>query len=181
MAEWQRKVAVVQGDITDEDCDVIVNAANEELAPGGGVCGAIHRAAGPGLAHECGEIGFCPPGEAVMTGAYDLSCRRVVHAVGPIWGAGAGDEEDDLLASCYTASLRLAADAGFRSIAFPCISTGTYGFPADRACRVALAAVRAGLEEYPGIAEVRLVCWLPTDVELYERALAGGDPADPGS
>jgi O-acetyl-ADP-ribose deacetylase (regulator of RNase III) len=166
---------VLQGDITDEDCDVIVNAANSELARGGGVCGAIHQAAGPGLARECAAIGVCPPGEAVMTAAYDLPCRRVIHTVGPVWGAGAGELEDDLLASCYAESLRLAADAGCTSIAFPCISTGTYGFPPDRACSVAIAAVRTALEEHPEIAEVRFVCWLPEDAELYGLALAESD------
>jgi O-acetyl-ADP-ribose deacetylase (regulator of RNase III) len=175
VSSWQSKIAVVQGDITDEDCDVIVNAANSELAPGGGVCGAIHRAAGPRLARACAAIGFCAPGEAVMTAAYDLPCRRVIHTVGPIWGGGAGELEDELLASCYAESLRLAASAGLASIAFPCISTGSYGFPPDRACQVALAAVRSALAEHPDIAEVRFVCWLPEDADRYERALAGTD------
>jgi O-acetyl-ADP-ribose deacetylase (regulator of RNase III) len=176
--DWKNRIIVVTGDITDEDCDVIVNAANEALAEGGGVCGAIHRAAGPGLARECARIGHCPTGEAVMTAAYDLPCRRVIHAVGPVWGAGAGDLEDELLASCYTESLRLAAGAGWTSIAFPCISTGTYGFPAERACRVVLDALREGLAEYAEIDEVRLVCWLSEDAARYEQALVA--PQDEG-
>jgi O-acetyl-ADP-ribose deacetylase (regulator of RNase III) len=180
MPEWKSVIVVVTGDITDEDCDVIVNAANEALAPGGGVCGAIHRAAGPHLARECARVGFCPTGEAVMTRAYDLPCRRVIHAVGPIWGAGGGDLEDQLLASCYTECLRLAADAGFVSIAFPCISTGTYGFPPERACRVALDALREGLDANPAITEVRLVCWLAEDAERYEHLLAAPDAPDGG-
>ena len=175
MQDWKNRIVVVTGDITDEDCDVIVNAANESLARGGGVCGAIHRAAGPGLARACDRIGHCPTGEAVMTGAFDLPCRRVIHAVGPVWGAGGGDLEDELLASCYTESLRLAAAEGFTSIAIPCISTGTYGFPPARACAVALDALREGLADYPEITEVRLVCWLPEDAELYEQALAAPD------
>ena len=180
MSGWRECITVVEGDITDEDCDVIVNAANEALAPGGGVCGAIHRAAGPGLARECAAIGRCATGEAVMTRAYDLPCRRVVHTVGPVWSAGAGDREDELLASCYAESVRLAAAEGYGSIAFPCISTGIYGFPPDRACTVALDALREVLDDHPEIAEVRLVCWRPEDAERYERALAGSGDADGG-
>jgi len=180
VSDWRDRIVVVEGDITVEDCDVIVNAANEALAPGGGVCGAIHRAAGPGLARECAGLGPCPTGEAVMTRAYDLPCRRVVHAVGPVWRAGSGDLEDELLASCYRVSLRLAAGAGFASIAFPCISTGIYGFPPDRACGVALAALREGLAEHREITEVRLVCWLPADAARYEQALAGEGDGDGG-
>ncbi len=166
MISWKEKVVISQGDITDEGTDVIVNAANEDLARGGGVCGAIHGVAGPDLERECQDIGGCPTGEAVMTEGYDLPCRKVIHAVGPIYCAGANDEEADLLASCYLESLRLAASSGFKSISFPSISTGTYGYPIEEACRIALAAVKEGLEEEPGIMEVNLVCY---DVGVYEE------------
>lgn len=166
---WKEKVFIVDGDITEVEVDVIVNAANEELRRGGGVCGAIHAAAGPGLEAECLEIGGAATGEAVATGAYDLPANHVIHTVGPVWGGGSGDEEDELLASCYTESLRLAADLGATSIAFPCISTGTYGFPFERACEVALGALRDTLPDFPQMREVLLVCYTETDAEVYER------------
>lgn len=171
MKNWKEKIYICQGDITDEDTDVIVNAANEDLAHGGGVCGAIHRVAGPGMDRECSDIGGCPPGEVTMTDAYDLPCKKVIHAVGPIYGGGAGDEEADLLASCYYESLNLAAGNGYTSISFPSISTGTYGYPIELACRVALAAVKEGLEENPEILEVKMVCYSGADFEEYEQAL----------
>jgi len=171
MSDWKNLVVVCQGDITDEDTDVIVNAANEDLARGGGVCGAIHMVAGPGLERECDNIGGCTTGEAVMTEAYDLPCKAVVHAVGPIYGGGAGQEEADQLASCYFESLCLAAGAGYKTIAFPSISTGTYGYPVDQASRVALVAIKEGLEENPEISEVRLVCYSIGDFEEYQEAL----------
>jgi O-acetyl-ADP-ribose deacetylase (regulator of RNase III) len=171
MTTWRDRLHLVQGDITDEDVDVIVNAANEELRRGGGVCGAIHAAAGPGLTRECEEIGFCATGEAVATGGYDLPARHVIHTVGPIWGAGAGDLEDDLLASCYRESLALCDELGGSSIAFPSLSTGTYGFPIERAAPVALEAIREGIAQYPAIEEVRLVCFTASDLETYESAL----------
>lgn len=181
MIPWHQRVTLLQDDIVEQDVDVIVNAANEDLAPGGGVCGAIHRAAGHRLEADCADIGGCPTGEAVITRAYELPCRRVIHAVGPIWGGGGGEEEDDLLASCYVASLELAAEEGMSSIAFPSISTGTYGFPADRACRVVLATLAETLPDLPEITEVRLVCWSAEDLRAYEEAWAElvgeGDPA----
>ena len=172
MSDWKDKIVLMQGDITEQDCDVIVNAANEQLSRGGGVCGAIHDAAGPGLERECMLYGGCSTGEAVMTRAYDLPCRKVIHTVGPIYGGGAGDEEADLLTSCYQESLRLAAEHDMTSIAFPSISTGIYGYPFDEACRVALAALKEGLEENPEIKEVRLVCYSVGDLEDYERIFA---------
>ncbi|MGD9546646.1 MAG: macro domain-containing protein [Candidatus Krumholzibacteriia bacterium] len=171
MGDWKQKVLILEGDITEEACDVIVNAANEDLEPGGGVCGAIHRAAGPALARECRLIGGCPTGEAVMTRAYDLPCRRVIHTPGPIFGGGSGDLEADLLASCYRESLQLAVEEGFTTIAFPSISTGVYGYPIAEACRIALATVREGLQDFPELLEVRLVCYSAGDLEEYERAL----------
>lgn len=169
---WKGLVNIYQGDITDESTDAIVNAANEDLARGGGVCGAIHAAAGPGLEQECLDLGGCATGDAIMTDAYDLPCRKVIHAVGPIYGGGAGSEEADLLASCYLESIRLAAQCGLESISFPNISTGTYGYPVDQACRVALAAVKEGLQENPEITQVSLVCFSAGDFEEYERAMA---------
>jgi len=172
MTSWRERLFLLQEDITAMDTDVIVNAANEELRRGGGVCGAIHEAAGPGLARECDDIGFCATGEAVATGGYDLPAEHVIHTVGPIWGAGAGDEEDELLAACYRESLALCADLGHTSIAFPSISTGTYGFPVERAAAIAMAAIREGLDENPDIAEVRFCCFSAGDLDVYEAALA---------
>ncbi len=137
-------ISVLRGDITLLDVDAIVNAANEQLAPGGGVCGAIHRAAGPGLAEACRGEGFCPTGSAKITRGFDLPARYVIHAVGPVWhGGGAG--EADLLRGCYETSLALARDKGLSSIAFPAISTGIFGYPLEAATAIAVAAAKAWL------------------------------------
>ncbi|MCP4291158.1 MAG: macro domain-containing protein [bacterium] len=169
MPNWKAKVTICQGDITDEDCHVIVNAANEDLRRGGGVCGAIHMVAGPELEEACDDIGGCPTGEAVMTDAFDLPCKKVIHAVGPIYGGGAGQEEASLLESCYLESMNLCAAEGFSSIAFPGISTGTYGYPLEEACQIALESVKLGLEENPEITDVRMVCFTLGDLDQYER------------
>jgi O-acetyl-ADP-ribose deacetylase (regulator of RNase III) len=170
-ASWKARVKVLQGDITELDCDAIVNAANESLLGGGGVDGAIHRAAGPGLLVECRGIGGCPPGEARLTGAYDLPCRYVIHTVGPVWHGG-DQGEPELLASCYRESLSLAADHGIKSIAFPCISTGVYGYPMNDACRIALETVREYLEDSEAMRRVCFVCFSERDFQTYVDRLA---------
>jgi O-acetyl-ADP-ribose deacetylase (regulator of RNase III) len=155
-------------DITTLDVDAIVNAANESLAPGGGVCGAIHRAAGPALADACAELGGCPTGEARLTPGFRLPARYVIHAVGPVWrGGGAGEAE--LLASAYRFALRLAGAHSLRSIAFPAISTGIYGYPLIPATEVAVHAVRAALTEATSVAEVVFACF-SAEVEHAYRA-----------
>lgn len=149
------RMSVAEGDITAMDVDAIVNAANSSLLGGGGVDGAIHRAAGPDLLEECRGLGGCPTGEARITGGYRLKARHVIHTVGPVW-SGARDD-DPALAACYRNSIRLAATHGLRSIAFPAISTGVYRFPFDRAARVALATTTMELERAPSIERVVFV------------------------
>lgn len=163
-------LSALLGDITRETTDAIVNAANPELAPGGGVCGAIHRAGGPELARACAALDGCPTGQARITPGFRLPARYVIHAVGPFWQGG-GHGEAGLLANCYRASLVLADEQHCRSIAFPCISTGIYGYPADQAAHVAVEAVRGCLPRTPGIEEVRFVCFSERDLQLYQREL----------
>jgi O-acetyl-ADP-ribose deacetylase (regulator of RNase III) len=171
------RIEAVLGDITTLSVDVIVNAANSSLLGGGGVDGAIHRAAGPELLAECRRIagarrdlpgGPCPAGEAVITGAYRLPCRRVIHTVGPVWRGGSLGEPA-LLASCYRNSLLLAEQEGLASIAFPSISTGVYGYPKDLAAEVALQTVKATLESTPGIVRVVFVCFDQENFSLYRN------------
>ncbi|HUK08357.1 MAG TPA: O-acetyl-ADP-ribose deacetylase [Stellaceae bacterium] len=156
------------GDITKLAVDAIVNAANSSLLGGGGVDGAIHRAAGPDLLAECRRVGGCPTGEARVTGGYRLPARWVIHAVGPIWRGGKAGEEE-LLASCYRNALALAANAGAGSIAFPAISTGIYGFPAERAAKIAVVTVRAHLA-LP-VSRVVFCCFDETTLGHYRRTL----------
>jgi O-acetyl-ADP-ribose deacetylase (regulator of RNase III) len=164
------RIEVVQGDITTLDVDVIVNAANESLLGGGGVDGAIHRAAGPELLAECRGLGGCPTGQARMTGGYRLKARHVIHTVGPVWRGG-GHREDELLASCYQASLALALEHRLESIAFPAISTGVYGFPLDRATAIAVAEVRKILTANELPLRVIFACFGDDAFRLYSRLL----------
>ncbi len=165
------RIEVVEGDITTLDVEAIVNAANERLAPGGGVCGAIHRAAGPELARACAAIGHCATGDAVITPGFGLKARWVIHAVGPIWHGG-GLGEDQLLASAYRRSLERAAERGVRSLAFPAISTGIYGFPADRAATIAVRTVADFLARHPLPERVILCCFGAASAEHHRTALA---------
>jgi len=150
-------IEIVVADITTLNVDAIVNAANEALMPGGGVCGAIHRAAGPKLAVECRTAGPCPTGEARITAGYDLPARHVIHAVGPVWHGG-GADEDALLAGCYRSSLELAHENGLRSVAFPAISTGIFGFPPDRAADIAVRTVDEVRTALPGAFDRIVLC-----------------------
>jgi O-acetyl-ADP-ribose deacetylase (regulator of RNase III) len=152
------RIKVVEGNITRLRVDAIVNAASSSLLGGGGVDGAIHAAAGPGLLEECRTLGGCPTGEARITGGYRLPARYVIHTVGPVWRGG-GEGEDELLARCYRASLGVAMRHGVRTIAFPAISTGVYRFPLERAARLAVREVKALLEEGADIEKVLLVCF----------------------
>lgn len=158
--------------ITELDVDAVVNAANAALAGGGGVDGAIHRAAGPDLLRECRSIGGCPTGGAVLTRGYDLPAGHVIHAVGPVWRGG-GQGEPDQLRSAYESSLRLALEHGFRSIAFPAISCGAYGYPLDEAARVAVGTVADFLAENRVPERVILTCFDPKVERAYRRALDG--------
>lgn len=156
-------------DITTLNTDAIVNAANESLAPGGGVCGAIHRAAGPEMARACAAVGWCPTGEARLTPGFRLPAPFVIHAVGPVWhGGGAGEAE--LLAAVYLSSMELAAAHRLRSIAFPAISTGIYGFPLDPATKIAVNTIQAAMVEGSSVQEVVFACFSPEVERAYWRA-----------
>jgi O-acetyl-ADP-ribose deacetylase len=164
------RIKVIEGDITVQKVDAVVNAANTSLLGGGGVDGAIHRAAGPGLLAECRTLHGCPTGGARITGGYSLPARWVIHTVGPVWKGG-GHSEDELLTACYRNSLALARDNGIRTIAFPAISTGVYGFPVARACAIALREVKQFLEANPLPEEVRLICFDRHTADIYRNLL----------
>ena len=163
-------IEVVQGDITTFAVDAIVNAANESLLGGGGVDGAIHNAAGPELLEECRKIGGCPTGEARLTKGYNLLAKYVIHTVGPVWQGGHA-REDELLASCYRHSLSLALRSGIRTIAFPSISTGAFGFPVDRAARIAVDEVERFLASYPQFDRISFVCFDRNTFDAYDAAV----------
>jgi O-acetyl-ADP-ribose deacetylase (regulator of RNase III) len=160
-----------RGDITKLDVDAIVNAANSSLLGGGGVDGAIHRAAGPELVHECRLLGGCPTGQARITRGYRLPARHVIHTVGPVWRGGTNGEAE-LLASCYRESLRLAVENGVRSIAFPAISCGIYGYPVEQAARIAVAETSRFVSDHPEIERILFACFGDDVCAAYERALA---------
>lgn len=163
-------IQVIQGDITKQTVDAIVNAANTSLLGGGGVDGAIHRAAGPDLLAECRTLQGCKTGDAKITKGYRLPARYVIHAVGPVWRGGTHGEPD-LLAGCYRRSLEIVAEHNLTRIAFPNISTGIYGYPKDKAADVAVAAVNRFLEQPSSIQEVIFVCFDTENLALYQKRI----------
>lgn len=164
------KIEIQQGDITTLEVDAIVNAANTTLLGGGGVDGAIHRAAGPGLLEECRQLKGCPTGQAKITSAYNLPCKFIIHAVGPIWKGGDYGEEN-LLASAYQNCIRIADNVKLRSIAYPNISTGIYGFPKELAAKIAIEAVRKVLEEAKHVEKVIFCIFDEDNLAIYKRLL----------
>ncbi len=165
------KVAIKIGDITQEEVEAIVNAANPRLLGGGGVDGAIHKAAGPTLLKECKKIGWCEPGDAVVTSGGDLRARFVIHTVGPIWRGGIKNE-DTVLENSFLASLMRALEKKIKTVAFPAISTGAYGFPVDRAAKISLCAIKKFLNKYPdSFQEIRIVLFNESTYRYFEKAL----------
>ncbi len=179
MASLSKRLVVVEGDITDQRVDAIVNPANPSLLGGGGADGAIHRAAGPGLREECRALGGCRTGEAKITGGHRLPARFVIHTVGPVWHGGS-EGEDGLLEGCYRSCLALAQERGLSSIAFPAISTGAYGFPFERAAGIAVAAVLEALPDMPSIVQVIFVCHGREAAAIYRRVISELLPQGPG-
>ena len=163
-------IELVQDDITKQDTNAIVNAANNQLSPGGGVSGAIHRAAGSELLRECRALGGCNTGDAKITKGYKLSAKWVIHTVGPVWHGGKNNE-DQLLADCYRNSLRLAVENNIETVAFPCISTGVYHFPKERAANIAITQTKDFLKDNKTIKSVAFVCFDEENYSIYERIL----------
>jgi O-acetyl-ADP-ribose deacetylase len=164
------EIEVIQGDITQMSCDAIVNAANSSLLGGGGVDGAIHRAAGPELSQECRKLKGCQTGDAKLTKGYKLPARYVIHAVGPVWQGGQ-KKEVQLLESCYLRSLQIASEKGLKTIALPCISTGAYRFPKGPAARIAVNTIRRFIKTPSSLTKISLVCFSREDFELYQGLL----------
>jgi O-acetyl-ADP-ribose deacetylase (regulator of RNase III) len=164
------RIVLVQDDITKQEVDAIVNAANESLLGGGGVDGAIHRMGGPAILEECRRLGGCATGDAKATTAGDLPARHVIHTVGPVWQGG-DRGEPELLASCHRRALEVAAELGCRTVAFPAISTGIYGYPIERAAEVAVGTTRDELENHPQIDEVRFVLFSEEHLEAFQQHL----------
>ena len=164
------RIVVVEGDITRQPVDALVNAANTSLLGGGGVDGAIHRAAGPELLAECRTLGGCDTGQAKITRGYKLPARWVIHTVGPVWHDGSRGEEE-LLASCYQSCFALVESHGIKSVAFPSISTGAYGFPMERAARIALRETKGFLEQNRSVEKVMLVCFGSNALQIHQAAL----------
>jgi O-acetyl-ADP-ribose deacetylase (regulator of RNase III) len=170
MNDWRNKIELVHGDITCLRVDAIVNAANSSLQGGGGVDGAIHRAAGPDLLRECQTLGECPTGQARITRGYRMAVRWVIHTVGPVWHGGSHDEEQ-LLAMCYRSCFALVPKHGIRSMAFPSISTGVYGFPVEKAAPIAVREAAVFLREYSGLDQLHFVCFDLNTYAVYEQTL----------
>jgi O-acetyl-ADP-ribose deacetylase (regulator of RNase III) len=164
------RITILQGDITGQEVDAIVNAANESLLGGGGVDGAIHRAAGPELLAECRTLGGCPTGQAKITKGYNLPAEWVIHTVGPVWHGG-DRNEDTALASCYRSVFALVEQHGIATVAFPAISTGVYGFPIPRAARIAVLETRQFLKRNAAVQEVRFVCFDEINKQAYDEVL----------
>jgi O-acetyl-ADP-ribose deacetylase (regulator of RNase III) len=168
------RLSIIEGDITEQQVEAIVNAANSSLLGGGGVDGAIHRAAGPGLLTECRTLNGCQTGEAKITGGYNLPAKWVIHTVGPIWRGG-HQNEDELLARCYRSVFTLAEEYHIRTLAFPSISTGAYGFPMERATRIAVREVKNFLEKNTSVEKIILVCFgqRAYDIHLAAKEIVG--------
>jgi O-acetyl-ADP-ribose deacetylase (regulator of RNase III) len=167
------RLSIIQGDITTQAVDAIINAANTTLLGGGGVDGAIHRAAGPKLLEECRTLGGCATGDAKITKGYNLPAKFVIHTVGPVWRGGK-NREDELLASCYRRCFEIAREHGIKTIAFPSISTGAYGFPVERASKIALREIRSALVSNPELQQVIVVCFDAHTYQVYQEAVKEG-------